>query len=158
MAGWQWVYVQYALPLSSDDALRRTDPPTIGERRVSDMTPASTEEPDLPPGQITVSNTFAERVGPEGVQRWAQLIQSVVHDSHGLAPDEVEAMMHERLEPQGLAGPPVEMRMLSEIIAAHPGNEVAFVDGQNKPLFGPEPKPGISAHLEPEDSNRPKYS
>lgn len=116
------------------------------------------ENADLPPGQITVSNAFAERIGPEGVQRWAQIIQSVVHDAHGRTPDEIEALLHERLAPDDLDGPPVEMRKLAENLAAHPGNEFAFVDGQNKALFGPEAQLGFTAHLEPESGSRPTYS
>lgn len=125
---------------------------------MSDMTPASTEEPGLPPGQITVSNAFAERIGPDGVQRWAELIQSVAHDSEGWTPDKVEELLVERLDAEGLAGPPVEMRSLAEILAVHPNNEFAFVDGMNKPLFGPTPQPGESGHADPEAESRPNYS
>ncbi len=125
---------------------------------VSETTPASTEEPSLPPGQITVSNQFAERIGPDGVQRWAAIIQSVAHDSEGWTPDKVEELLVERLDAEGLAGPPVEMRSLAEILAVHPNNEFAFVDGMNKPLFGPTPEPGFPAHLDPEAKARPRYS
>lgn len=123
-----------------------------------DTTPDSTQEPALPPGQITVSNAFAERIGPEGVQLWAATIQGVARDSAGWTPDKVEELLVERLEAEGLAGPPVEMHNLAEMLAVHPNNEFAFVDGMNKPLFGPTPQPGESGHLDPEAANRPRYS
>ncbi len=121
-------------------------------------TPVQPPEKDLPPTQITVSKGFAERVGPEGVQRWAQIIQNVVHEAHGRTPDEIESILVQRLEEADLAGPPVEMRRLVEMLAANPGGEIAFVDGENTQLFGPEAQPGFSAHLEPESGNRPLYS
>jgi len=125
---------------------------------VTDTNPVKPPEKDLPPTQITVSKAFAERVGPEGVRRWAGIVQGVVHDAHDITPDEIESIMVQRLEEADLAGPPVEMRRLVEMLAANPGGEIAFVDGENKQLFGPAAQPGFSAHLEPEAGRRPLYS
>lgn len=126
--------------------------------RVTDSNSVPPPEKDLPPTQITVSKGFAERVGDDGVQRWAAIVQGVVHEAHGRTPDEIETVLVERLEQADLAGPPVEMRRLVEMLATNPGNEIAFVDGENVPLFGPAPQPGFAAHLEPEAGDRPTYS
>ena len=56
--------------------------------RVTDSNSVPPPEKDLPPTQITVSKGFAERVGDDGVQRWAAIVQGVVHEAHGRTPDE----------------------------------------------------------------------
>lgn len=123
-----------------------------------DPSPRTPAKPGDYPTQITISTGFAERVGPEGIRRWAQVIQDVADQAHGQNTREVGALLQDRLDAEGLAGPPVEVKRIGEAIAGHPGNSIAFVDDAGHLVAGPPPVPGDVAHQETEDDDRPLYS
>ncbi|MBO1768297.1 hypothetical protein [Allobranchiibius sp. GilTou38] len=124
---------------------------------MTDPTPESSEN-DAPPAQVTVSTGFAERVGPDGVRRWTELIQEVADSAHGANTDEIAEMLQARLDADGLAGPPVEIKRLGEAIASHPGGGIAFVYDGGEHIGGPHAQPTGSAHQDTESDDRPLYS
>lgn len=124
---------------------------------MSEPTPESSVN-DSPPAQVTVSTGFAERVGPEGVRRWAQLIQEVADSARGADTQELADLLQTRLDAEGLGGPPVEMKRLGEAIASHAGGGIAFTYDSGEHIGGPHPQPTGPAHQETESEDRPTYS
>ncbi|MBO1754984.1 hypothetical protein [Allobranchiibius sp. CTAmp26] len=120
--------------------------------------PASPENPDLSPAQITISTGFADRIGPDGVLLWARLVQGVADEARGRTAREIGVLLQDCLDQEGLAGHPVEMERLGEMIADHPGGSIAFVDDRGRHIAGAHPNPSASAHQETEADDRPLYS
>ena len=120
--------------------------------------PDSPQNSDLTPAQITVSTGFSERVGPDGVRRWAALVQEVADHAHGCDTQEISERLQTALDAEGLAGPPVEVNRMGEAIASHPGGAIAFVHDGGQHIAGPPARPSESAHQETEADDRPAYS
>ena len=125
---------------------------------MTDPTPQAPRLMKNSPAQVTVSTGFAERVGPDGVRRWAALIQEVADRSVGCNTHEIGDRLQTALDAEGLAGPPVEVKRLGEAIASHPGGRIAFVYDGGQHIAGPLAQPSDSAHQETEAEDRPLFS